>query len=112
MLLQFLVFLECYTQKPLTLYQLETVAVPIEDSNTEANSYTCLQLIKDYLAMTEKNYIFLASAEFKTFKHIGHEHFYATIFLIKHRTSQSCKSAVFVIFLQILLMTIVNFSFT
>ena len=37
---QFLVFIQPYIQKPLILYQLETVPVPILDTNTEAQSYT------------------------------------------------------------------------
>ena len=52
--LQFPIFIEPYTQKPLALYQLETVPVPIKDNNTEANSYSWLQPRKDYLAMTEE----------------------------------------------------------
>ena len=37
---QFPVFIQPYIQKPLLLYQLETVPVPILDTNTEAHSYT------------------------------------------------------------------------
>ena len=40
LVIQFLVFIQPYIQKPLVLYQLETVPVPILDTNTEANSYT------------------------------------------------------------------------
>ena len=36
LVIQFLVFIQPYTQKPLILYQLETVTVPILDTNTEA----------------------------------------------------------------------------
>ena len=36
LILQFPVFIQPYTQKPLILYQLETVPVPILDKNTEA----------------------------------------------------------------------------
>ena len=82
MLLQFPVFIEPYTQKPLPLHHLGTVPVPIKHNNTEANSYTWLQPRNDYLAMTEENYISLTSD-------IGHEYFCETIFLVKHETSQS-----------------------
>ena len=34
LVIQFLVFIQPYTQKPLILYQLETVPVPILDRNT------------------------------------------------------------------------------
>ena len=36
LVIQFPVFIQPYIQKPLVLYQLETVPVPILDSNTEA----------------------------------------------------------------------------
>ena len=39
LVIQFLVFIQPYTQKPLILYQLETVPVPILDKNTKAQSY-------------------------------------------------------------------------
>ena len=42
--IQFLVFIQAYTKKPLLLYQLETVPVPILDTNTEAQSYTHLKV--------------------------------------------------------------------
>ena len=42
LIIQFQVFIQPYTQKPLILYQLETVPVPILDKNTKAQSYTYL----------------------------------------------------------------------
>ena len=42
LVIQFPVFIQPYIQKPLVLYQLETVPVLILDTNTEANSYTHL----------------------------------------------------------------------
>ena len=38
LMIQFPVFIQPYTQKPLTLYQLETVTVPILDQNIRAQS--------------------------------------------------------------------------
>ena len=42
LIIQFLVFIQPYTQQPLVLYQIETVPVPIVDRNTKADSYTHL----------------------------------------------------------------------
>ena len=42
LIIQFPVFIQPYTQKPLILYQLETVPVPILDENTKSQSYTLL----------------------------------------------------------------------
>ena len=47
--IQFPVFIQPYTQKPLILYQLETVPVPILDKNIETQCYTHLKVNKPYL---------------------------------------------------------------
>ena len=49
LVIQFLVFIQPYIQKPLTLYQLETVPVPILDTNTDAQLYTHLHVNKLYI---------------------------------------------------------------
>ena len=46
LIIQFPVFIQPYTQKPLILYQLETVPVPILDKNTKAQSYMHLHCLK------------------------------------------------------------------
>ena len=51
LVIQFLVFIQPYTQKLLILYQLETVPVPILDTNTDAQSYTHLKVKKSYIAL-------------------------------------------------------------
>ena len=44
LIIQFPVFIQPYTQQSLILYQIETVPVPIIDQNTQAHSYTHLQV--------------------------------------------------------------------
>ena len=39
LIIQFPVFIQPYTQKPLILYQLQTVPVPILDQNTKAHTF-------------------------------------------------------------------------
>ena len=46
LVIQFPVFIKPYTQQPLILYQLEMVPFPIIDQNTQAQSYTHLQVEK------------------------------------------------------------------
>ena len=43
LVIQFLVFIQPYMQRPLILYQLETVPVLVLDRNIEAQSYTQLK---------------------------------------------------------------------
>ena len=40
LIIQFQVFVQPYTQTKLTLYQIETVPIPILDANDKAQSYT------------------------------------------------------------------------
>ena len=44
LVIQFPIFIQPYIQKPLILYQLETMPVPILDTNMEAQSYTHLHV--------------------------------------------------------------------
>ena len=57
LIIQFPVFVQPYTQKPLILYQLETVPVPIIDQNTQVYSYTQLQIEKPYIVLNSETYI-------------------------------------------------------
>ena len=66
-------FVQPYTQQPLILYQLETVPIPILDKNDKADSYTCLQVEKPYIALNSETYISLWQQELRICKKIGYE---------------------------------------
>ena len=51
LIIQFPVFVQPYTQKPLTLYQVETIPVPILDMNKRADSYMWIQIDKLYITL-------------------------------------------------------------
>ena len=55
-IIQFPVFIQPYTQQPLILYQIETVPVPNIDQNTQAQSYTHLQVNKPYIDLNSETY--------------------------------------------------------
>ena len=63
LIIQFLVLIQPFIQKPLILYQLETVPVLILDTNTEAQSHTHLQVSKQYLVLNTETYISLTHHE-------------------------------------------------
>ena len=92
---QFLVFLQPYTQQPLVLYQLETVPVPILDQNDKAQSYMYLQIKKPYIAFNSETYISLRHQELRSCKRIGYEFYCEELFVVKHKTSYSCASAIY-----------------
>ena len=54
LIVQFPVCIQPYTQQPLILYEIETVPVPIIDQNTQAQSYTHLQVNKPYIALNSE----------------------------------------------------------
>ena len=93
--IQFPVFIQPYTQKPLVLYQLETVPVPTLDTNTEAQSYTHLKVKKPYLALNSETYISLTNQELWSCKKIGNEFYCEELFIVKHKSSYSCESAIY-----------------
>ena len=95
LVIQFLVFIQPYTQKPLILYQLETVPVLILDTNTEAQSYTHLKVKKPYLALNSETYISLTHQELWSCKKIGNEFYCEELFIVKHKSSYSCESAIY-----------------
>ena len=93
--IQFPVFIQPYTQKPLILYQLETVPVLILDKNIEAQSYTYLRVNKPYLALNSETYISLRHQELRSCKKIGYEFYCDELFIVKHKSSFSCESAIY-----------------
>ena len=95
LIIEFPVFIQPYIQKPLILYQLETVPVPILDTNTEAQSYTHLHVNKPYIALNSETYIALTHRELRSCKKIGGEFYCEELFVVKHKSSYSCESAIY-----------------
>ena len=55
--IQFPVFVQPYTQKLLTLYQVETIPVPILDMNKRDDSYMWIRIYKPYITLNPDTYI-------------------------------------------------------
>ena len=53
LIIQFPVFVQPYTQTKLTLYQIETVPLPILDASNKIQSYTQLKIEKPYKALND-----------------------------------------------------------
>ena len=94
LIIQFPVFVAPYMQARLTLYQIETVPVPILDMSDKAQSYTQLKIIKPCIALNDEMYISLRSQELNTCKRIGYEYFCEELFGVKSKHKFSCASAV------------------
>ena len=87
--------MQLYIQKPLILYQLETVPVPILDTNMEAQSFTHLHVNKPYIALNTETYITLTQQELRSCKKICNEFYCEELFIVKHKSSYSCESAIY-----------------
>ena len=57
LIIQFPIFVQPYTQKPLTLYQVETIPVLIVDMNKRADSYMWIRIDKPYITLNPDTYI-------------------------------------------------------
>ena len=79
----------------MTLYELETVKVPITDTNLAANSYTEIKTSKPYIAFNHDYYIQLCTPELHMCKQIWHSHYCEELFLVKHKSKHSCESAIY-----------------
>ena len=95
LVIQFPTFIQPYTQIPLILYQLETLPVLILYTNTETQSYTHLKVRKPYLALNSETYISLTHQELRSCKSIGNEYYCEELFVVKHKSSYSCESAIY-----------------
>ena len=82
------------TQK-LTLYQVETVPVPILDASNKVQSCTQLKIEKPYIALNDETYISICPQELNNCKEIGYEYFCEKLFVVKSKHRYSCASAVY-----------------
>ena len=95
LIIQFPIFVQPYTQMPLILYQLEMIPICILDQNIKAQSYTNLQIRKPYIALNSETYISLRQQELRSCKKIGYEFYCEELFIVKHKSSYSCESAIY-----------------
>ena len=82
-------------QTKLTLYQVETVPVPILDTGNKVQSYTQLKIEKPYIALNDEMYISICPQELNNCKKIGYEYFCEELFVVKSKHKYSCASAVY-----------------
>ena len=91
----FPIFVKDFSRESMTLYQIETVPVPIVDENLEANSYSQVIINNPYIATNDDYYIQLVMEELFMCKQIRQIYFCEELFLVKHKTKHSCESAIF-----------------
>ena len=95
LIIQFPVFVQPYTQSKLTLYQIETVPVPILDMGNKIQSYTQLKIEMSYIALNDETYIAICPQELSNYKKISYEYFCEELLVVKSKHQFSCASTVF-----------------
>ena len=95
LIVAFPVFVQDHTRESMTLYELETVKVPITDTNLAANSYTEIKTSKPYIAFNHDYYIQLHTPKLCMCKQIWHSYYCEELFLVKHKSKHSCESAIY-----------------
>ena len=70
-------------QTKLSLYQVETVPVPILDTGNKVHFYTQLKIEKPYIALNDETYITIHPQELNNCKKIGYKYFCEELFVVK-----------------------------
>ena len=95
LIVTFSVFIKDFKQPPLSLFEIETVPVPIPDKNRQADSYSHVRIHKSYIAAGMDYYIQIRMTEMLMFKSIGYIYYCEELFVVKHKSKHSCASAIF-----------------
>ena len=88
-------FIKDFKQPPLSLFEIETVPVPIPDKNRQADSYSQVRIHKSYIAAGMDYYIQIRMTEMLMCKSIGYTYYCEELFVVKHKSKHSCASAIF-----------------
>ena len=91
------VLLKPRADNPLMLYSIEAVPIPF-DTNTidgKAREYTLLNNSYPYMAINQNNYIPLNEMQLRRCTKIGATYYCENSFVIRHRSSHTCESAIF-----------------
>ena len=75
--------------------RLAMISTPLLDKNTNAQSYMHLQARKPYIAINSETYISLRQQELRSCKRIGYKFYCEELFVVKHKSSYSCESAIY-----------------
>ena len=94
LIVTFPVFIKDLKQPPLSLFEIETVPVPIPDKNRQADSYSQVRIHKSYIAAGMDYYIQFRMTEMLMCKSIGYIYCCEELVVVKHKSKHSCASAI------------------
>ena len=95
LIVTFPVLLKSTKSKPLTLFEIETVPVPIDDQDKSVDSVREVLINKPYIAATDSNYIQLWLQALHMCKEIQHDFYCEGTFMVKHAHYPTCEGLLF-----------------
>ena len=95
LIVAFPVFIKDYRKPSLSMFEIETVSVPIPDKNKNADSYSRVIIHKNYIAVGADYYIQLHMTELVMCKSIQYTYYCEELFVVKHKSKHSCVSVIF-----------------
>ena len=95
LIVTFPVFIQDYRRPPLSLFEIETVPVPIPDENEKADSYSQIEVAKPYIAVGTEYYIELRMTEMIMCKSIRFTYYCEELFVVRHKSANGCASDIF-----------------
>ena len=95
LIVTFPVFIQDFRRPPLSLFEIETVPVPIPDENAKADSYSQVQVIKPYIVVGTEYYIELRMTEMIMCRSIRFTYYCEELFVVKHKSAYGCSSTIY-----------------
>ena len=95
LIVTFPVFIQDFRRPPLSLFEIETVPLPIPDENAKADSYTQVQVEKPFIAVGTEYYIELRMTEMIMCRSIRFTYYCEELFVVKHKSAYGCSSTIF-----------------
>ena len=97
LLLQLPILIKLKVQVPMSLFSIETVAIPL-DAETylgDKREYTQIIPETEYIALTDNNYVPLTQVQISLCPKIGYMYYCEYVHLLKKRTEHTCMSAIY-----------------
>ena len=91
----FPIFIVPFNHAPLSLFEIETIPVPIADLDLQAQSYSEVRVEKPYFATSKSSYIQLRDPELFRCKVVPDEYYCEETFMVKHPHHHTCESTLY-----------------
>ena len=97
LLLQLPILIKLKVQIPMSLFNIETVPIPLyaETHLGEKREYTQIIPETEYIALTDNNYVPLTQVQISLCAKIGYTYYCEYAHLLKKRTEHTCMSAIY-----------------